>query len=1057
MKMIYPIQDIVDDETHYGQEVTIRCTVVGGPRRGQQGGDKTLYPVRVSGQFEGDAFLSIWHEDPAWTDSFGRTASYLREIIDEVPLQQDESVVVRGIPNTHNGKWYFNVTGIIIRDPDTAIGKSEMRSASECPRIYDLLYEKSVYSPGRYDLSPGAIKGRIVHTLVEHAIEEEGKAQFKGGWSEAQVEASLEELIESEYSIEMALCRLAWVSPNRIRENALDAATRLLTDDEFTNRIASATDVSVEVGLSASVGFNGRVDLIIDGAPYDLKTNYKLTDKTRNHHRFQLRVYLLALLLETLETGERLHDRIDKGVSGYLVYPNLANESSVVLEEVELRRRDVEDILSLRNEASVLRDGFGVPTTYGRDCTGCTFKSPTTDQEKNEILPSPCQYYCQSERRWPCFESDDEGNIISQCPLFDDCDQRLEFRDPAVTDHYTGLRQGLNTERDHRKRLGYELEQLAPETLSEAGLRIPDLKLNALEGQRRMVFTSDAGLVPSFTPGSGVRLMQTGTEYYQEATYYGRVENKYVFQLNSTPNSAFLNPTETYEAVRTVAADSLPRELLSQLDYAQRGEVSPLLETTGKAGDNEDSLDPSDLNSLSEYTDAKELYLDVPVRRERTTLVTDIVSKLATQQYPSPAGGEEIPDDEQRALILCTRPEMTDSVEERLSSVEGATRMDGFAGGATTGLTGTSAGHEIYEGLRDASVVVSSARYALSEQVFHAMRDGDESVRPHTDKFFDTIVIVGAESLAEPQFHFLQILGDRVAAIGDTRRSGPEIVSGEAREARLDEAYFNRLYRRFANVESDDSQSIQVKAELTRTMQSAFSGLELDAETIDGSFEFRDTDGAIATAIGETSLEYQVPTSTEEDETRFIRLEPVEQVDAVHISQSLQQLRTLDASALTFGETYTIQDIRFKVRTSNPIDSDHHRLKVSIPVHATPYLHQRLTQNKAEAEKVAEVCTNVSPDLVVTPFVAHANAIREELEEIGEDIAVRLPDQLSGAHVDSAVVSLAVTGEERVVTPPVSDIEQLYTCFNCAQDVTLVGDRETLERNSLISQLIEST
>lgn len=1055
--MIHPIQDVVDDETHHGQEISIRCTVTGDPRRGQQGGDKTLYPIRTSGQYSDSSFISIWHEDPPWDVSFGETAPYLQDLVDEVPLQPDESVVVRGIPNTYNGKWYFNVTGIIIRDPDTAIGKSEMRSASECPRIYDLLYEKNVYSPGRYDLSPGAIKGRIVHTLVERAIKEGDQSRFEGGWSEGEVETALEELIESEYSIEMALCRLAWVSTNRIQENALSTATNLLTDPGFANQVASAEDVRAEVGLSSSVGFNGRVDLVIDDVPYDLKTNYKLSNQMRKQHRFQLRIYLLAFLLETLEPGERLHDRIDDGITGVLVYPNLANESGVVMEEVGLRQDDVENILSLRNEASVLRDGFGVPTTYGRECAGCTFKSPTTDQDDNEILPAPCQHYCQSERRWQCFESDEEGNIITQCPLFDECEQRLEFRDPAVTDHYTSLRQGLNTEREHRSRLGYELEQLDQETLSEAGLRIPDLEVTTLEGQRRMVFTSETNVVPSFDPGAGVRLKQTQTEYYQEATYYGQVEGKYVFQLKSTPNSAFLDPTKTYEAVRTVAADSLPRDLLTQLDYAQRGEVSPLLESTGKVGDNEEYLDPANLGQLAEYVDAKELYIDVPVRRDRTTVVTDIVSKLVTRQYPTPSGDEAIPEEEQRTLVLCSRPEMTDEVEERLSSLEGATRMDGFAGGATSGLSETSDGHEIYQTLRDASVVISSARYALSEQVFHAMQDGDDSFRSHTDRFFDNIVVVGAESLAEPQFHFLQVLGDRVAAIGDTCRSGPEMVSGEARDARLDEAYFNRLYRRFANIESDDSQSVRMDAELTQTMESAFSGLELDSTRIEGGFEFVDTDGTAATAIGETSLEYQVPAPDEDDETRFIRLEPVDQVDAVHISQALQQLRTLEASTLTFGETYTIQDIRFKVRTSNPIDSDQHRLKVSIPVHSSPYLHQRLTQNNAEAEKVAEVCNDVSPEVVVTPFVAHANAIKKELVKSGENIPVRLPSQLSGSHTDSAVVSLAVTGEERVVTPPVSEIEQLYTCFNCAQDIKLVGDRDTLERNSLINRLIEST
>jgi hypothetical protein len=1053
--MIFPIQEVVTDKKYYDEEVTVRCTISGEPKRGQQGGDKTLYPIRVSGQFEENAFLSVWHEDPEWTDKFESTAKYLQDIVDEMPLQQEESVVVRGIPNRRESKWYFNVTGVIIRDPDTVIGKSEMRSADECPRIYNLRYEKNVYSPGRYDLSKGSIKGRIVHSLVEKAVEQGSQEKFERSWSEREVESALEELIQNEYTIEMALCRLAWLSTNQIKENALDAATSLLTDEEFTNRISAAEEVSAEVGLSASVGFNGRVDLVIDGVPYDLKTNYILTDQKLRKHQFQLRVYLLAFLLESLKTGERLNERLDKGVRGFLIYPNLKNESGVKLEEVQLNKKNVKNILSLRNQASVLRNNFGTPTTYDRDCTGCTFKQPTEGADGGEILPPPCQFYCQSERRWECFETDENGDIISQCPLFDQCDQRLDFRDPAVTDHYTSLRQGLTTERESRKALGRELRRLSSDVLSEAGLRIPDLEFKEIEGQRRMTFKSESKLIPSFDPGSVIHLRQTGTEYYQEATYYGRVGDEYIFQLESAPGTSFINPTSTYEAVHTLAADSLPRDLLRQLDYAQRGEVSPLIGTEGEAGDNEDLLSDAELGSIRKYTDNKEIYLDIPVRTNRTETVAEVVSELSDNQYQKPSEPEKIPSDEQRVLVLCDQPAVTDAVEKELTSIEKAVRMDGFVSGSTESITDIDDGHDIYEKLNDASVVLSSTRYALNEQIFHAMQDGDKSFRSHTSKFFDAVIIVGAEGLAEPQFHFLRVLGDRVTAIGDTRSSGPEMVSGEARDARLDESYFNRLYRRFANTDSENSQSIRMKAELTRPMDSAFAELDMEADTVEGDFEFIDTSGTADTAIGETSIEYHVPTSPDEDETRFIRLEPVEQVDAVQISQALQQLRTLDASKLTFGETYTIENLRFNIRTTEPTDGDEHRVEVSIPTHATPYLHQRLTRNSSEAEKVAEVCSDTNAEIVATPFVAHANAIRKELERFDVDTEVRLPSQLSGEYVDSAVVSLAVTGEEKAVTPPVSDIEQLYTCFNCSRKVTLVGDRGTLERNSLISRLLE--
>lgn len=1052
--MIHSIEEVLADETYHGQEVTARCTVNGEPRSGREGGEKTLCPVRTTSG--GNDFLSIWHESPRWTDAFGATNSAVQSVIEEVPLQRGEVVLARGIPNRHGDKRYLNVTELIIRDPDTAIGKSEMRSASECPRIYNLRFEKNIYSPGRYDLSPGSVKGRIVHTLVERAVEEGFQERFEAGWSETEVDRFLEELIDQQYSVEMALCRLAWISPNRIKEHALEAASRLLTDTEFTHRVANASSVETEIGLSSAVGFNGRVDLVLDGVPYDLKTNFRVSNRQREHHRFQLRIYLLAFVLESLDSGEHLRERIENGISGHLVYPNIEGQAGTELDEVRLREEDVEDILELRNEAAILRDGFGVPSTYHRDCHGCSFKTATTSADDEEILPPPCQFYCQSERRWQCFETDDDGEVITQCPLFDECDQRLEFRDPAVTDHYTQLRQALNAERKHRRELGYELDRMAPETLTQAGLRIPHLQLESLEGQRRIIFTSEVDIVPSFTPGARVRLSQTGSEYHQEATYYGQLGDRVIFQLETTPNSAFLDPTATYEALRTVAVDTLPRDLLNQLDYAQRGKVSPLTKTGGEAQEVVEMIDSDSIQELADYTDNKELYVDVPVRSDRNEVVLEVVKTLATQQFPTPADDGEIPTEEQRVLVLSVRPAMTDLLEEGFSSIADVVRMDGFAGGAAESVSAMTKGHQIYESLRDASVVISSAKYALSENVFHAMRDGDESVRQHTDRFFDSVMLVGAERLVEPQFHFLGVLGDRIVAIGDTQRTGPEMVSGEAQEARLSEPYFNRLYRRFANIESGDSRSMQISGELTGTMATGFSELDLHHVAIDGEFDFVNTQGSVASAIGETTLEFHIPPASEGNDVRFVRLAPVDRVDALQITRAFQGLRNIDASSLTIQKTYTIQDIRFEVKTSNPIDNDDHHLKINVPVHANPYLHRRLTQNEDEAETVANVCSDREPDLVVTPFAAHASAIRTKLNQKDFNIPVRLPAQLSGNHADSAVVSLAVTGEERIVAPPVSDIETLYTVFNCAQEITLVGDRNTLERNSLIARLFES-
>lgn len=1060
--MIQTLPTLVDEPTYHGEEVTVRCTVRAGPQTGSRGGEKTLYEIDTSGcVFDGPAFLSFWHENPAWTDAFGATPDYIHDTLNNVPLQNGETLLARGVPNLHDGHWYFNVTSVLLRSPDTTIGKSEMRSAHECPRIYDLAFEKNVFSPGRYDLSPGAVKGRIVHTFLEYAVDHpEYRGHFSTGWSDEAIEACLEEVLDKEYSIDLALCRLAWISPNQIKEHARTAIDSLLMDEEFTGLVADAESVTAEVSLSSSLGFNGRVDLVVDGVPYDLKTSYKPSDVQRKQHRFQLRIYLLAFVLESLNPGETLAECIEDGVEGVLVYPNLAETDGVELESVELRKHDLRAIMEMRNEAAVLREGFGVPTTYGRNCAGCKFKEPTTvgsgDIGKT-VLPSPCQFHCQSERRWECFETGSDGQVITQCPLFDECDQRLEFRNPVVTDHYNQLRTALNDERKARYELGVELDHLARDTLIQVGLLLPKLSLQSVQGQRRLRFKTDQPVVPAFKPGAKVRLYHVGTEYYHTASYYGQDDGTVVFELDGRPNVAFLDPTATFEAKRTVSNEVLPRELLRQLDYAQRAEITPLLESTGKAGDSLENLPTTHLGAVTNHLDNKELYIDVPVRQNRSATIAKLVDHICTAQFPKPGSDEPIPAAEQRVLVLSSIPAITDTIADQIGGYEEVIRMDGFAGTGAETVTPSMSGHDIYTAIDSSRVILSSTRYALTDQVFHGMQSGNRNARPHSDRFFDAVVIVGAEPLTEPQFHFLRVLGDRIVAIGDTRRPGPEMVSGDARDSQLNESYFNRLYRRFANIENPDSQSLVVPAEFLESMADAFSEFDVHTTRIKGTVNFLPADGSSTTAITETNMEYRVPCREPATDARFLRLEPAESVDALQISHALDNIRTLDADALTIQNEYTINDIRFRVLTNNPVDGDHHQIEVNVPVWATPFLNRLLTHNPKEAEAVVQACEERNPDVVVTPFVAHANTIRDALAEVDSDIPVRLPHELTGDYVETAVISLGVSDLKRVVSPPVSDIEILYTLLTAAKHCILVGDRETLERNSVLKSLLANT
>lgn len=1057
--MIYSASTLVADQSYNGTEVTVRCTVQDGPKSGDRRGNKTLYELSVSqAGFGGKAFLSFWNEEPEWTDSFGETESYVRDAVSDVPLETGEIIVARGVPNTHEGKWYFNVNSIIVRQPETAIGKSEMRTASECPRIYELAFDKNVYSSGSYDLSPGAVKGNIAHDFLECAVKsEEYRELFRSGWSESDIDRCLKDTLDREYSLNLALCRLAWISTNQIKEHAMSAIETLVNDEKFRNIVSNGDDIEAEIALSDATGFNGRVDLVVDGVPYDLKTHYRVSDSEIDKHRFQLRVYLFAFLLDTLEAGESVIDRIDDGVEGELVYPSRADVDGVHYEHVRLRERDIADILSMRNEAVVLREGFGTSTTYGRDCEGCSFKDPTVigkGDAEGKTLPSPCKFHCQSERRWDCFETNESGEVVSQCQLFGECDQRLEYREPEKTDHFNQLRNALNDEREARKRLGSNLDRLENETLEQAGLRIPNLTIDTLDGGQRLVLNSGSGVVPSFQPGASVRLSRENNEHYLSATYYGKTEDTVIFELDGRPARGFLDPTASYVATRTLSTAQFPRDLLEQVDYVQRSSISPVLDRENPASDARETLHPSELGAVQKYLDNESVYIDVPVRQDRLGLIAELTEIIASESYRIPGEKQEISDAEQRVLVLSGIPELIDDIVDRLDKVPQTIRMDGFADPDASSVTPQMGGHEIYQALESSRVIISSLRYALSDHVFHGMESGDKNDRTHSEKFFDTIVLIGAETLTEPQFYFLRSLADRLVGIGDIHRPGPELVSGKARESPLGEPYFSRVFKHYSSVESNDHESLQVPAELPGKMQEIFRRLDFAAEQISGSVDFVDAGGKTTTAISSTTIKEIVPRADESSEGRFIRLEPIENVDALQISHRLEQLRTLDAGDLTIQNEYTIRDIRFRVLTNNPIDGDAHHLEINVPVESTPYLHRHLLKNDSEIETVVNVCQTNPPEAVVTPFVAHANATRVALKKEGLDVPVKLPTSLDGEVRDRVVVSTAVADEKRAVSPPVSEIETLYTVLNAAQDITIVGDRTTLERNSIFNSIL---
>ncbi|MDS0259964.1 hypothetical protein NDI56_11215 [Haloarcula sp. S1CR25-12] len=1068
--MIVSLHDVVQNEDQYAikdlsqpaqafqeKELTIRCEVTGIPSTGMTGGEKTLYPVDdPTARLSEDVLLSFWHEDSEW-GRLEETDKAIQNLVDMVPLQRGEELLVRAIPVYREDKWYLNVTSLFVRNPDMTIGKSEMRSANECPRIYDLRYEKNVYNPKRYDISKGAIKGKIAHRALERAIEDpEFATNFQSGWTDGDIETLLGTVIEESFSMEMTLCRLAWVSTNDIKEFAEAAIRNLLTDRTFTQLIQGTENLETERTIADAYGLNGRVDLLIDGRALDLKTNYFLEDGMQRQHRFQLRLYMFGLLLEALDQGTSIDEALDELPPGMVIYPSLETESAPVYERVELEHDHLIDIMELRNQAATLRDSFAVPTTYDRNCSGCYFKDEDTigsGAGTGQTLPSACKFHCQSERRWACHETNAEGEVTTECPLYHECDQRLEYRNPSVTDHYNELRSALQEEKRARKDAGQTMARMTDEVLEHAGMQLSKLSFESELSARRLTYSGDSSR--QFEPGTVVRLVPANEDSHAVATYCGTQDGHHIFEFDGSPAPRYKQSATTYQAERALESTSLPRRLLSELDYAQRIGLDPRLRESGEISTQSQRIAPHAISEITDYLDNRQVFIDLPARVSRSAKLTQLVQTI-TQTRLSSLDGDPINESDQRVLVLGARLSEFQTMADHLIEGNDVIHVDGFVD-RDNAYGPDSNSHQLYQAIDESNVLLSRAQYALQEGVFHSMTEGDESHRSHSDRFFDAVVLLGAETLTEPEFVFLRELGDRTVAVGDINREGPEMVSEDAREKGLAESYFVNAHKRFSTMSSDSATSISIQGEAASPVADFFEPLDTDLNGVGGSASFHHVPGEEKRAEKYMTIERRIHSAGETDQPRDIFLEAVDRGDALYVASQLDDLNAIDASEFRVGQTYTFGEARFQVENNDvaPNRETGHVVTVDINLAETPYFTRRLVSNPQEAEAAAELAANQDCSIIVTPFEAQAVAIGTELSERGLDIPVVTPDALDGDIAENAIVSLTVANDENIVRPPVNNIETLYTLLSAAEHVTILGDEETLARNTLTEQLID--
>jgi CRISPR/Cas system-associated exonuclease Cas4 (RecB family) len=1085
--MIYDIADLLDDRADgLGEEVTVRCRIQSNRIPGTGGNVlKSIYVVDDPRQsIDERVALSFWSTNPLeepLSSLISKTEDYVLDSLGlpmeleegtGEPLRQGEEVLVRAIPNRSEGSeadLYLNVTSVAIREPSDLVSKSKLRTQDNCRRENYLRYVKNVYAGDRYSKPPyqqrAMLQGDAVHRITELAVEEHFDRFVDRAWDEERVESFCLEVLEREFGFRQALLVLSGAGL-QVREYIVENVTNLFTDDGFVSTLVDADEVVAEEYLDEQYGYAGRVDLLLDGLPYDIKTTRE-PDKDRiQSHAFQVKLYLFAFILQSLDDGESLGDILEDEPAGALIYPNTSS-GVVQIEPVELTTEDVAEFIELRNRAVSASAISAPPSPYNRDCEDCQFAVSEWITGEDDALPPACTYHCQNERRWPCYELVD-GELQTDCSRFESCVQRLEYRDTTEIDYYNRKRRAFRAEKRARRTATQILDQFDTELLVTAGYRLPQLSCTGAEAAGTVLrFTSDRPVAPAFDPGATVGLRANDGSVSAQATYFGEREGAFLFKLESRGVTLpdVLGAEGGFDVTYQFNADAVDRKFLPYLDFAERRGITPGFEEAGTSDRKARTTDT--IATVGESLDCETVFVDVPVHRHRSDRIAELVESVVTTPYPAPKNGDEtVPEPAARALVLGTTPDLVQSAVDG-QPVGEHYRLDGTGGDGSVIDEGDSY-HEIQRRISEARSIVSSTQLAMSRsgpgdvpEFFHKLAEGDYksaddlSRRDHSENFFDVLLLLGGGRLTEPEYHFLSDLADRVVVVGDTRRGGPSMLSSEATDAGLDQSYFKQAFDHYRSFPTDDTVSVQLAGEAPPALRLLYR--EGPWEPLDGRMEFLPIEGGEETAVDTVDL-----TTTVRAERAARRLvfdvtdTPVSPIEAQEL---FQERLSLDATLLTEGEITRIDGMSLFLREISDIDGEKtnsHEVVIRAEAAELSQFNRALLSNRVAERIVAQVARQGDIDIIVTPFEGHATEIERRLAEEGVDVPVRRPEALGGDIEETAVISFAVANDANIVRPPLDDPELLYELVTAAENLVLVGNEPTLSSKDFFDELLGS-
>lgn len=1013
----------------------------------QSGGGKYLFDLMTpDGQ---NVKLALWEAPPSWLP-YPETSECLLKMVhgkeeeDQQILrlfQPGETVFFEGYLIFQNGMSWINIERILIASPDTAIGPREIIGMMSCPRKYYLEYVKNVGGNILKRPNKNITRGNLIHEILEKVACDGSLQSLPSctyGEKKDQIRKYLDDQLNGKYRMDAALHVLADTPLFDVEKDVINRLTSAFGDEELPSLFSNGT-IRTEWRINQISGFSGVIDFLVDGHPVELKTATRVFPD----HILQLKVYLVTT---------RLEFGID---DGYLIYPtrtaaNYGDESSKI-HPITLTNDDIDQVIFARHRVLLQRNGIILPDPLRENCADCRYQTES-EHMLRKVWPA-CQYYCQTERHWNCYEIDNVGVITTECPLLDDCPVRLQYFDIDKIDHFNQLRQAILAENKEQSRLAYLLREKPKEILRACGQQINDLQLDFVEKENLHFKSTESIPCLDFATGDQV-IVSTIDGLRYPGTYIWSGGNSVTIRFSGRFHETFIETGAMYTLTRDYHENRSMRSLLKVIDFIQRG-IHRSVPTYSK-----DKI--SEKQNLIPYSPeaVADSLANCPLNAIQTTHQSSVVQQCSDiiSLLPKP-----------RRILMVFRDsvEINDFVQRypvkhEILIIDRDHNFDPGAQSYTISEKNTP--EEIAEKIQLSPIIVTRKGFLQTSIFFEMLNFTDRRVP------FDYVIATSAEEYHEPQVYYLRHLGNNTLLIGDAYRACSPIRSSEARDLGLDSGPFSQLVRydsyfisnKFTVFsESFETLPLQITAALAKT------SFNVSAREHGGSVTFVHVDGVES---GNESVYYTASLKMKpSDGTQYrVVLTPQNDVSLSRLDEMIKKLELERFDHLKEGNRIMIEDVPFVITGYYPLgrepeSKENVEVFIEIPVQFSETLEELMYSNDTEAETILKIVQEMEPKdrsrcVVITPFISQSSHIKSlfYLNDLS-DVPVLLPYQAGRTSHDIVIVSFVCAGDERILRYPLTRPEVLYTILTSAtEQLILVGSQETIRQSRIMKEIIDS-